>query len=199
MEDKTVSILAISIISSIFLSMVGIFAYLGITTYKRETTCNKYTSGNTEVIKEMILDESISVEYGCPYPFLAYSTKIGDIDMVKFLVENGAEIEKKFTYQNPKQTPYKVTQTPLFYAIYSKYEQKRIDFPMEINENFIACLDLLMKNGASLETPCGREYQENVTDSLKTVYRSKSPDSQTSREIIKLIDDKLLNDFAAKY
>ncbi|AFM02518.1 hypothetical protein Fleli_0006 [Bernardetia litoralis DSM 6794] len=119
--------------------------------------------------------------------------------MVKFLLENEAEVEKKFTYKNPKSTPYVITQTPLFYAIYSKYEQKQTDFPMEINKYFIACLELLMQNGASLDTSCGREYRENTTDSLKTVYRNESPDLQTSREIIKLIDNKLLNDFAAKH
>ena len=176
--------------------MIG---YLGFTTYKKESICRKYNEGNTQEAKELILDKSISVDYGCPYPFLAYSTKIGDIDMVKFLIENGAEIEKKFTYKNPKSTPYKITQTPLFYAIYSKYDQKRIDFPMEINEDFITCLELLIKNGASLDTPYGREYDEIVSDSLKTVYRNESPDLQTAREIIKLIDDKLLNNFAAKY
>ncbi|WP_338813861.1 hypothetical protein V9L05_21430 [Bernardetia sp. Wsw4-3y2] len=199
MGDNITKIVAISIIASIFIGIFGMIGYLGITTYKRETTCRDYTSGNTAVIKEMILDESISVNYGCPYPFLAYSSKIGDIDMVRFLVENGAEIKKKFTYKNPKSTPYKITHTPLFYAIYGKYEQKIIDFPMEINEDFIACLELLIKNGASLDTPCGREYSEKATDSLKTVYRNESPDSQTAREIIKLIDNKLLNDFAAKY
>ncbi len=199
MSDKTVKILAISIISSIFFGIIGIAGYLFWTTYKRETTCNEYTSGNTQKIKELILDKSISVNYGCPYPFLAYSTKIGDVDMVKFLLENKAEVEKKFTYKSPKSTPYKITQTPLFYAIYSKYEQKQIDFPMEINEDFIACLELLVKNGASLETPCGRVYEEDVSDSLKTVFRNESPDLQTSIEIIKLIDNKILNDFAAKY
>jgi hypothetical protein len=199
MEDKTVNILAISIIASIFIGVFGMIGYLGITTYKKETTCNEYTSGNTQKIKELILDESISVDYGCPYPFLAYSTKIGDVDMVKFLLENKVEVEKKFTYKNPKSTPYIITQTPLFYAIYSKYEQKQIDFPMEINEDFIACLELLIQNGASLETPCGREYRETATDSMKTVYRNESPDMQTSREIIKLIDNKFLNDFAEKH
>ncbi|PIY10246.1 MAG: hypothetical protein COZ18_06425 [Flexibacter sp. CG_4_10_14_3_um_filter_32_15] len=199
MEEKTVNILAISIIASIFLGVFGMIGYLGITTYKKETTCRKYNEGNTTAIKEMILDESISVDYGCPYPFLAYSSKIGDIDMVTFLVENGAEIEKKFTYKSPKMRAYKITHTPLFYAIYGKYDAKRIDFPMEISEDFIACLALLVENGASLDTPCGREYDETVNDSLKTVYRNESPDSQTAREIIKLIDNKLLNDFEAKY
>lgn len=199
MGEKTVTILAVSIIASIFIGVFGMIGYLSITTYKRETICRKYNQGNTEEVKKIILDKSISVDYGCPYPFLAYSTKIGDIDMVKFLLENGAEVEKKFTYKNPKSTPYKITQTPLFYAIYAKYEQKKIDFPMEINENFILCLEVLIQNGASLETPCGRVYDETASDSLKTVYRNESPDLQTAREIIKLIDDKLLNDFAAKY
>ncbi len=199
MEDKTVKILALLIISSIFFGIVGMAGYLFWTTYKRESTCNEYTSGNTQKIKEMILDESISADYGCPFPFLAYSTKIGDTDMVKFLLENNAKVEKKFTYKNPKSTPYKITQTPLFYAIYSKYEQKKIDFPMEINNDFIACLELLVQNGASLETSCGREYSQKATDSLKTVYRNQSPDTQTAREIIKLIDNKLLNSFATKH
>lgn len=199
MGEKTVNILVICIIASIFIGVFGMIGYLGITTYKRETTCKKYNTGNTAAIKEMILDESISVDYGCPYPFLAQSSKNGDIDMVKFLVENGAEIEKKFTYKSPKVSPYKITHTPLFYAIYGKYDAKRIDFPMEINEDFIACLVLLVENGASLDTPCGREYDENVSDSLKTVYRNESPDSQTALDIIKLIDDKMLNDFAKKY
>ncbi len=194
-----VKILAICIIASVSIVTFGMIGYLSYTTYKKETLCRAYNQGNTEKIKEMILDKSISVDYGCPYPFLAYSTKIGDIDMVKFLVENGAEVEKKFTYKNPKVSPYKITQTPLFYAIYGKYEQKRIDFPMEINEDFIACLSLLVENGASLDTPCGREYDETVSDSLKTVYRNESPDLQTARGIIKLIDSKMLNDFAAKY
>ncbi|WP_338764035.1 hypothetical protein WAF17_20910 [Bernardetia sp. ABR2-2B] len=198
MSEKITTILAISIIASIFIGIVGTISYLGITTYQRESTCNEYTSGDIEIIKAKILDGSISVDYGCPYPFLAYSTKIGDVDMVTFLLENGAEVEKKFTYKNPKTYPYKIKQTPLFYAIYSKYEQKRIDFPMEINEDFIACLDLLIKNGANLETPCGREYNEKATDSLKNVLREGSPDVQTAREIIELIDNDLLNQFASK-
>lgn len=198
MDDKITKILAISIIASIFIGIFGMISYLGITTYKRESTCNEYTSGNTAAIKEKILEGSISVNYGCPYPFLAYSTKIGDVDMVTFLLENGAAVEKKFTYKRPKQSPYKITQTPLFYAIYSKYEQKQIDFPMEINQDFIDCLELLVKNGASLDTPCGREYNETASDSLKTVYRNESLDTQTAREIIKLIDNKLLNDFVKK-
>jgi hypothetical protein len=60
-------------------------------------------------------------------------------------------------------------------------------------------LELLLENGASLDTPCGKEYRETATDSMKTVYRNESPDSQSSREIIKLIDNKLLNDFEAKH
>ncbi|WP_291726798.1 hypothetical protein [Bernardetia sp.] len=199
MSDNTIKILVILIITTIFCGIIGTAGYLFYTTYKTETICSDYTSGNTEAVKKQILDESISVDYGCPYPFLAYSSKIGDIDMVKFLIENNAEIEKRFTFKNPKTYPYKVVHTPLFYAIYEKYEQKKIDFPMEINENYIACLELLIKNGASLDTPCGREYEENASDSLKTVFRNESPDKQTAREIIKLIDNKMLNNFAAKY
>ncbi len=198
MDEKIVNILAISIITSIFIGVFGMIGYLGITTYKRETTCNEYTSGNTEATKEKILDETISVDYGCPYPFLAYSSKIGDTDMVEFLLENNAEVEKLFTYKNPKTAPYTVKQTPLFYAIYSRYEAKKSNYKMEIDENFIACLELLIQNGASLETKCGRFYRENASDSMKIVYRAESPDLQTGREIIKLIDNKFLNDFAAK-
>lgn len=196
MSNNTVKILAILIITIIFCGIVGMAGYLGYTTYKKETICSDYTSGNIEAVKKLILEGSISVDYGCPYPFLAYSSKIGDVEMVKFLIENGAEIEKKFTYQNPKTRPYKVVHTPLFYAIYAKYEQKKIDFPMNIDENYIACLELLAENGASLDTPCGREYRENVSDSLKTIYRNESPNKQTAREIIKLIDNEMLNSFA---
>lgn len=191
-------IIVIGIIASIFIGVFGMIGYLGWTTYKSESFCRAYTQGNTEAVKKLILDNSISVDDGCPYPFLAYSTKIGDTDMVKFLLENNATVEKKFIYQNPKTRPYTIRQTPLFYAIYAKYEQKKINFPMEINQDFIACLELLIQNGASLETPCGREYKEPVSDSLKTVYRNEKPDLQTAREIIKLIDNPLLNEFAAR-
>lgn len=199
MSENTLKILVIGLVTSLFIGIVGMASYLGWTSYKKETTCRKYYEGNTQKIKDLILDKSISVDYGCPYPFLAYSTKIGDVDMVKFLLENNAEVEKLFTYQSPKVSPYTVKQTPLFYAIYSKYEEKIIDFPMEINEDFITCLSLLIENGASLDTPCGRFYKENASDSMKTVYRNESPDLQTSKDIIKMIDNKILNDFAAKY
>lgn len=199
MSNHSIKILTILIITTIFCAVVGMFGYLGYTTYKKETICSDYTKGNTMAVKELILESSISVDYGCPYPFLAYSSSIGDIDMVKFLLENGAEVKKRFTFRNPKTYPYKVVHNPLFYAVYSKYEKKRIDFPLEINEDFIACLELLIKNGASLDTPCGREYNKNASDSLKIVYRKESPDTQTAREIIKLIDDEMLNNFADKY
>jgi hypothetical protein len=168
-------------------------------TYQQETMCRDYYKGNTEKTKALILDKSISVDGGCPHPFLAYSTKIGDIDMVKFLVKNGAAIEGKFTYKSPKVEPYRIKHTPLFYAINDRYERTKINSSLEIDENYIAALEILMQNGASLYTPCGREYKETASDSLKTAYRKESPDTQTALEVIQLINHPLLNKFAEKH
>ncbi len=186
-------------IISIFIGVFSIIAYLTWTTYKQESMCSNYYKGNTEHTKALILDKSISVDDGCPHPFLAYSSKIGDTSMVKFLIENGAKIKQKFSYKRPKVAPYVIKHTPLFYAIYGKYELKKINFPLEIDEKYIAALEMLVQNGADLHTPCGREYKDGVSDSLKTAYRTESPDTQNALDIIKLIDHPLLNDFAEKH
>ena len=193
MSEKSFNRLILLFICSVFAAALLGGGYIFWKIKYDISVCDLVNKGKTEELKTRIKEGKLDIEKGCPFPLLAHFARNGNPDMVKFLIENGAEVEKKFTFSNTYSRPYSIQHTALFSAIHSKYEQKRSDFPFEINSDYIQSLQLLLKNGASLDTPCGRVYKEKATDSIIAVLQKESPDNQTAREIIVLMDHELLN------
>lgn len=154
--------------------------------------CRAYTQGNIQNLQQAILENKISINEGCPYPFLAYSSKIGDITMVKWLLTHGANVNQDFVYQHPKTKPYIIRHTPLYYTLNAEKEARKINYQSYITPKFIRCIEILLAHGADLNYPCGK-YQKSTDKRLKGISLEIQTPLQLLQSLHHPVLDSLIN------